>query len=245
MNQPQRLYTDLASWFHLLTAPEDYAEGAASYRAALTGACDSPPRTLLELGSGGGNNASHLKAHFTMTLVDLSPEMLDLSRTINPGCEHLVGDMRDVRLGRVFDAVLIEDAIVYMTTADDLARAIETAFVHCRRGGAALFCPDDTRESFRPTTEHGGHDSGDYGLRYLEWVWASDPTDTTRLKDMTYLLREGDDVRCLYDRHVVGLFARDEWLRLISEVGFEARALPFEHSEFEPGSHEMFLGIKP
>ncbi len=65
-----KLYGDLASWFHLLTAPEDYAEEAEVYRQTLVEACAQPPRTLLELGSGGGNNACHLKAHFEMTLTD-------------------------------------------------------------------------------------------------------------------------------------------------------------------------------
>ena len=32
-------------------------------------------------------------------------------------------------------------AIDYMTTAEDLARAVTTAFVHCRPGGVALFAP--------------------------------------------------------------------------------------------------------
>jgi hypothetical protein len=31
---------------------------------------------------------------------------------------------------------------------------------------------------------------------------------------------------------------------LAAYVGFEARAVPFEHSELEPGSYEVFLGIK-
>ena len=90
-------------------------------------------RTLLELGSGGGNNASHLKTQFDMVLVDPSPGMLAVSRQPNPECEHLEGDMRDVRLSRRFDRVLIHDAICYMTTEADLRSAIEMAFEHCRR----------------------------------------------------------------------------------------------------------------
>src|SRR5512145_2794987 len=123
------LYGELASWFHVLTPPEDYAVEAAYYRAALAGATD-PCATLLELGSGGGNNASHLKAHLRCTLTDLSPAMLDESRRLNPECEHLVGDMRTLRLGRTFDAVLAHDAVGYLTTEDDLRRAIETARAH-------------------------------------------------------------------------------------------------------------------
>lgn len=153
-----RLYCDLSSWWPVLSAPEDYAEEAEFYQKTIIAACDSTPQTLLELGSGGGNNASHLKHTFTMTLVDLSPGMLTVSGSLNPECEHIQGDMRNVRLGRLFDAVLIHDAIVYMTTEDDLRRAIDTAFMHCKPGGAALFCPDYIRETFHSSTEHGGHD---------------------------------------------------------------------------------------
>ena len=115
-----RLYSELAPWYHLLTAPEDYAEEAEFYRNAIFSASDTSPETLLELGSGGGNNASHLKAHFQLTLVDLSPKMLKISQQLNPECEHIQGDMREIRLDRLFDAVFIHDAIMYMSSEADL-----------------------------------------------------------------------------------------------------------------------------
>src|ERR1043166_358939 len=89
-----KLYGELASWFHLLSSPPDYAEEAEFARSLIVEAAATPPYTVLELGSGGGNNASHLKAHFKMTLVDLSEGMLDLSRRLNPECEHICGDMK-------------------------------------------------------------------------------------------------------------------------------------------------------
>ena len=98
-----KLYDDLFTWWPLLSAPEEYAEEAAFYERMLVGASARAPQTLLELGSGGGNNASHLKARFNMTLVDRSPGMLEVSRALNPECDHRVGDMRTVRLGRQFD----------------------------------------------------------------------------------------------------------------------------------------------
>lgn len=205
-----KLYGELASWFHLLTAPAGYAQEAAFYGDALVEASAGRVETLLELGSGGGDTASHLKQRFELTLVDRSPGMLALSRTINPECEHLEGDMRTVRLGRQFDAVLIHDAISYMTSEADLRAAIETAFVHCRSGGAAIFAPDHVRETFRPATDIGGHDGEDRSLRYLEWTWDPDPTDTTYLTDFAYLLREADgSLRVVHNRHVMGLFGRD------------------------------------
>ncbi|MEW6717806.1 MAG: class I SAM-dependent methyltransferase [Chloroflexota bacterium] len=240
-----KLYTDLAAWWHVLSVPEDYAEEAEFYRQVIVSACASPPKTLLELGCGGGNNASHLKQHFQMTLVDRSAGMLAASHRLNPECEHIEGDMRSIRLDRTFEAVFIHDAIVYMTTERDLQAAIETAFVHCKLGGAALFAPDYTRETFRPSTSHGGHDRNGRSLRYLEWMRDPDPGDTTYVSDMVYLFCEqGREMRCEYDRHVCGLFSHHDWMRIITKVGFQAQSVPFEHSEFEPGSCEVFLGVK-
>ncbi len=245
MDGKPRLYGELASWFPVLSPPAEYAEESRFYRRALVDACEREPMSILELGSGGGHNASHLKQHFEMTLVDLSPEMLELSRALNPECAHIQGDMRTVRLERAFDAVFIHDAIVYMKSIDDLRKALETAFVHCKPGGAALFAPDHTRENFRPKTDCGGSDGSEKALRYLEWTWDPDPTDTTYTVDYAYLLREGDgSVRVERDRHIEGLFSRADWLALIDDVGFRPAYLPLEHSELEPDECEVFTGSK-
>jgi len=248
MNTPKdqpTLYQELADWWPILSTPEDYAEEAAFYRDVIKAACLSTPKTMLELGSGGGNNASHLKAHFQMTLVDLAPGMLEVSKGLNPDLEHIQGDMRTIRLGRRFDTVFIHDAISYMATEADLEEAIQTAYVHCNPGGMALFAPDSTRETFKESTSHGGHDRADRGLRYLEWTWDPDEIDSTYISHMVYLLREGsENVRAVLDRHVCGLFSYETWLRLIEVVGFRAGSTPFEHSELEPGSTLVFWGIK-
>ena len=113
-----RLYSELAEWWPTFSVPEEYREEAAFFARALTETCDSPPRTVLELGSGGGNNASHLKAHFAMTLVDISPQMLAVSRALNPECEHLEGDIRTLRLGRMFDAVFAPVALQFCVSVE-------------------------------------------------------------------------------------------------------------------------------
>ena len=240
-----KLYSELAEWWPVLSAPADYEEEADFYAARLVAACARPPQHVLELGSGGGNNASHLKKHFRMTLVDPSAGMLAVSRALNPDLEHVQGDMRTVRLGREFDAVFVHDAVVYMTTEADVRRAIETARVHCRVGGAVLIAPDHVRETFRESTDHGGHDGPEKALRYLEWTWDPDPTDNTYTVDYVYLLRSLDgSIRVEHDRHVEGLFSRQDWLNWLKEAGFDARSIPFDHSELESGTYEVFVATK-
>ncbi len=238
-----KLYDELASWWPLMSAPDEYEEEAAFFRSTLTAASQRPLRTVLELGSGGGNNASHLKRHFEMVLVEPSAGMRAVSAALNPECEHAEGDMRTVRLGRQFDAVFVHDAVCYMTSEADLRQAIETAFVHCAPGGAVVLAPDAIRETFQPSTDHGGHDNATHGLRWVEWTWDPDPSDSTYVVDYAYLLRTPDgEVRVEHDRHIEGLFSRADWLRLLADAGFTARALPFEHSEVEAGSLEVFVG---
>lgn len=245
MGEP-KLYGELAEWFPILSPPAEYAEESRFYRSVLIDACELEPISVLELGSGGGHNASYLKQQFDMTLVDVSPEMLELSRALNPECEHVEGDMRTVRLEREFDAVFVHDAIVYMRSFDDLRRAVETAFVHCKRGGAALFAPDHTRENFRESTDHGGSNGHPKSLRYLEWTWDPDPTDTTYTVDYVYLVRSNDgEVRIEHDRHIEGLFSRADWLELLADVGFEPALVPLEHSELDPDECEVFAARKP
>jgi SAM-dependent methyltransferase len=227
-----RLYADLASWWPLISAPQEYTEEAAAAATILTSASIGV-HDVLELGSGGGHNAVHLTKHFSLTLVDLSADMLAVSRRLNPECVHHQGDMRTVRLGRTFDAVFVHDAVDYMNTEADLRQVIETAFAHCRPGGVALFVPDHTVETFQPVTDHGGSDDpGGRGARYLEWTWDPDPGDTWIQSEYAFLLREADgSVHVVHETHRTGLFSRAAWLGLLAGAGFHAEAITERTSE--------------
>lgn len=239
-------YSDLADWYYLLTAPAEYAEEAEFYLRTITEFAGSTPRTLLELGAGGGANASHYKKAVQATLTDLSPQMLALSRRLNPQCEHIQGDMRSLRLGRTFDAVFVHDAICYMTTKDDLRAAMETAFVHCRPGGVALFAPDETRENFKNSSDCGGGDGEGRAMRYLDWTSDPDPSDETYLYEFAYVLHEnGKPTRSIFEAHQCGLFASADWIALLQSVGFRAAMRPFNHSELPPGTLDVFIGVRP
>lgn len=239
-----RLYGELAGWYPLLTPVEDYVEEAAFYRRLFETHAGRPPRTLLDLGCGAGHNAFHMKAGLAATLVDLSPAMLDLSRRLNPECEHVEGDMRRVRLGRLFDAVLVQDAVSHMTTREDVAAAVATAFAHTAPGGVALFQPDCVEETFAEGTDTGGSDGGGRGLRYLEWRFRPAPEAEGYVVEMAYLLREaGGEVRSAHDRLEMGLFPRAFWLGTLAAAGFEASVVPLEHSVAT--GYEVFVGRRP
>lgn len=236
-----QMYGALAEWYPLITAAQDYGEEADHFIRLVDAARDGPADTLLELGAGAGHLASHLTGRFSCTLTDLSPDMLDISKAQNPSCEHVIADMRTLDLGRTFDVVLAHDAVGYMATEDDLRAAIGTAVAHLRPGGLAIFIPDDVKDTFEPVTECGGHDAPDgRALRYLEWAYDPDPSDTAVTIEYTLVLREpGKPIRIEHETHTGGLFPRATWLRLMGEAGLD----PVEVDVPDPyaGQHTVFV----
>ena len=85
-----------------------------------------------------------------------------------------------------------------------------------------MFVPDHVLETFEESTDSGGVDDEHRAFRYFEWSYDPDQSDTTYVAEYVYLLREnGQPVRVEHEQHVCGLFARADWLRLLTEAGFE------------------------
>jgi SAM-dependent methyltransferase len=237
------LYNELAYLWPVISPPEDYAEEAAHWQRAIRERLGSGRHRLLELGVGGGHNLSHLTAEFDAAAVDISPRMLELSRRLNPSVEHHLGDMRDVRLGQVFDAVLIHDAICYMQTKEDLCAVFTTARAHLRPGGLLLVAPDLVRDSFRPgmkltwSTQKDGVE-----VRTEEVVHDADPSDTMVESHFTYTITERGSQRVEHDIHVTGLFPIAAWFSLMEEAGFATERIPLPGNGDGCGE-QLFSGV--
>jgi SAM-dependent methyltransferase len=226
-----RLYDELAYLWPVLSPPDDYVMEARIWHAILREKLGPGRRRILELGAGAGHNLSHLASEFDFSVVDASEPMLDLLAQSNPSVERRQGDMRTVRLGRKFAAVLIHDAIGYMLTPIDLRAALATAFEHLEPGGVFITCPDFFRESFSdPTVEHYTRSKDNIELTYVEYTYDPDPADTTIESVMIFFVRRNGRLQIELDRHVFGLFPIATWISLMDDVGFavEVRRCPVE-----------------
>jgi SAM-dependent methyltransferase len=239
-----KLYSDLIDWYSVIDPHEDHAAEGEVFTAAYDRVIQPRAETLLELGSGAGHNAFHLKGRFRCTLTDINDRMLGLSRQLNPECEHVAGDMRTLRLGRTFDAVLAHDGIVYMLTRAELREALETAYVHLRPGGAAIFAPDGVRDDFADATELLEFDRGPRAMRGVQWTWDPDPSDETVQTDYAFVLRDGVNTSTVHDVHVSGLFPRAAWLEILKSVGFRVELIERPLDD-EGRTDQIFLAIKP
>jgi trans-aconitate methyltransferase len=150
MDNTYRLYTDLAwLWPMWGDASTEYASYCRHVAGLIRQHAKRPATTLLDIGCGGGKNVLNLKREFTVTGVDLSPVMLAQAKDLNPECTFVQGDMRTCRLGEVFDAVLMDDAISHMSCRTDFVAAFRTAHAHLHPGGVLVATPDVTTETFQ------------------------------------------------------------------------------------------------
>jgi len=238
-----RLYEDFAWMWRIISPPEDYIEETEELYRAMREYSQIEAKTLLNLGCGGGHNDYTLKRYFEVTGVDLSASMLSLAKRLNPEITYLSGDIRNVRLGKTFDAVVITDAITYMLTEDDLRAAFTTAFAYLKPGGLFFTFAEITRENFRQnSTEYSVHTQGDITITFIENVFDPDPRDTTYQTTFVYLIRrEGQsEITVKTDHHSGGIFSLETWLNLLKEVGFEVEQIELKGYDFP-----TFLCLKP
>ncbi len=240
------MYNEFAHLWQQISAPEDYAEEAAELREALFDMLPDGPDAyrpkVLEMGVGGGNSLSHLTDFMDAVATDLSAEMLEISRAVNPSVQHIVGDMRDLRLEQEFDAVVILDAISYMLTQDDLRRTFETARAHLSPGGVFIAGPD-WLQGITPVPNLSCKLGKASDLSYAEYVHDPDPSDTEIELIFNFFITQPDgSVRVEEDRHRHGIFPLETWLLTMREAGFESGTRRYP-SDVIGGSGYYITGI--
>jgi len=245
-NGINRLYGDLAWLWPLWGDPAtEYAAYCEFLVKGLRRHARRELKTLLNAGCGGGKNLFTLRKHFQVTGIDLSEEMLALSADLNPGCELIQGDLRSYELGRVFDAIFLDDAISYLLTEQDLAKAFRQACKHLAPGGILALSIDATQENFQqnrtqvfqslPTDRYPDTEVTYITNDYLQ-------ADGTVANTFIYLIRQRGILRIETDHHVCGLFPLQTWRDLLEETGFQTA---LENYEENGDQYPTFFCLKP
>lgn len=246
MSNTIHLYSDLAWLWPLWGDPDtEYADWCKDVTHLIRQYATRDVRTLLNLGCGGGKNIYNLKNHFVVTGVDISRSMLDLAQRLNPECRFILGDMRDCTLDQEFDAVLIDDAILYMASRNDLASVFRNAYRHMKPGGVMVVMTEYTKETFRQNSTCVSHAESKFKPTNIEVVFIEndydpDPSDDTCESSIIYLIRENGALRIVADHSVVGLFSLEVWRAALHETGFEVH----EEVYCDEPEHTIFTCVK-
>lgn len=246
-----RIFTDLAHLWPLLSPVEDYLKEAQSVHRVLQRYLGPEAHlggrkpSLLELGAGGGHTLHHLLDKYDITAVDLSQEMGANCQRLNPEVDFHQGDMRTVRLGRRFDAVLIHDAIDYLQEVEDVEQTMRTAAAHLSPAGVVLVAPTYVEETFvDQEVEYDQQSQSGIDLTYFSYVHRPDEKSHRVETVLVYLIRKGGGVEVVEDRHPGGLFSTNDWIMMLRGAGFEVELDHLIPPDEDDGiGVPMFVGI--
>lgn len=139
-----KIFGDYARYYNLLYADKPYEDECRFILKVLARhACQ--PASVLDLGCGTGSHLHVLAAQgISAQGVDMSETMLALAearrseKAANPAFS--LGDVRSVRLGRVFDAVTsLFHVMSYQRSEEDALALMRTAHGHLTPGGLFFF----------------------------------------------------------------------------------------------------------
>lgn len=141
-------FADYARYYDLLYRDKDYDGEAGFVHRALRRAGQGGG-DLLELGCGTGRHAvKFAKLGWNVMGADLSADMIELAQSrratlpakLGSRLQFRTGDVRDLRIGRSFDAVVsLFHVMSYQLTNSDIRAAVNTAAAHLAPEGLFLF----------------------------------------------------------------------------------------------------------
>ncbi|UCE38062.1 MAG: class I SAM-dependent methyltransferase [Thermoplasmata archaeon] len=217
----QRLYHDLAWVWPIISPPEDYIEEAELIAKSILKASKIPVKTLLNLGCGGGHEDYTLKKYFTITGVDVSENMLEIARNLNPENTYCQGDWKTVSLNKLFDSV-IATSLIYVKSEEELRITFLNVIKHLKPGGVFITFAEKLKGSFQQNdTICSTHKKDDVEITFLENYYDPDPSGTILEATFIYLIRRNGKLDVQKDSHLCGIFPLDTWLEILKEVGFD------------------------
>jgi SAM-dependent methyltransferase len=159
--------------------------------------------------------------------------MLAQAKELNRGCRFVQGDMRTFRLGRAFDAVLMDDAISHMNCRADFGAAFRTAYAHLNPGGVLIATPDVTVETLQQNkTTTTPATRGGLDVVFVENVYDPDPADEQYETTILYLIRDHGRLRIETEHWTMGIFSLDTWRQVLRETGFQVH-----EGQYNPGEY--------
>lgn len=245
-----KAYTELAWTESLVYPPAEGIKEIELFTKLIKENSKVNPETLLHVGCGSGIYDYTFKKHFKVTGVDVSEKMLEIAIKRNPEVNYHHGDMRTIELGEKFDAITIPESIGYMTTKEDLKKAIQSANKHLNPGGTLLIVTN-VKETFKTNNFVYTGKKGDIEITIFENNYIPYNNDSIYEATIIYLIRNEGKLETYTDIHILGLFDKKTWYSLLEEEGFEVKETKEEHfyDEYllEEGEYPLhiFICIKP
>jgi ubiquinone/menaquinone biosynthesis C-methylase UbiE len=233
------MYTKSAALYDTVYSFKDYQSEAEILRGMIEAHKKSDGADLLDLACGTGAHIAFLRTHYKIVGIDLDPQMIEIARRKFPEVTFHVADMTDFSLEQRFDAmVCLFSSIGYLKEQDRLFAAVQNMADHLKPGGVLAIEPWFSPEIFKPGTVHATFvDQPELKIARMN---ISQQVGNYSVFDFHYLVATPEKIEHFTERHELGLFTHDQYMRAYELAGLDA----FHDPEGLSG-RGMYLGVAP
>jgi SAM-dependent methyltransferase len=218
-----------ARLYDAMNAAKDYEAECEALERVFARHAERPLRRVLDLGCGtGGHALAFAAAGLDVTGVDRSPQMLELAAAKaerrGSGVTWLLGDARELDLGRRFDAVMMLFAVLgYQRTDADVVAVLDAAHRHLEPGGVIAFDVWDAGAVLAQGPSLTRRELALDGERFERLADGRLEAEAGRcVVDIEIApARQGEAVPIVAERHEVRFFSRLELESLCTAAGLE------------------------
>jgi ubiquinone/menaquinone biosynthesis C-methylase UbiE len=231
------MFVKSAAFYDAIYSFKDYAAASARLHELISDRLVKAD-TLLDVGCGTGKHLQHLQQHYQVAGLDISPELLAMARENCPDVPFYQADMVDFALDRNFDVIIcLFSAIAYVKTLDRLYEAIATMSRHLQPGGLLIVEPWVSPEKY--WRNHIVANFVNQPDLKISWMYHHEIEDQVSVFNINYLVGTPQGVDHFTERHEMGLFTHEQYLKAFQKAGLEV-----EYDTEGLFGRGMYVGVK-
>jgi ubiquinone/menaquinone biosynthesis C-methylase UbiE len=193
---------------------------------------------LLDVACGTGSHTGVLRKYYSVQGLDYDKNMLVVARKKFPAIKFQHGNMVDFNLNRRFDVITcLFSSIGYVRTKTDLRKAVMNMQRHLSPGGLLLVEPWFAPAQWNPGHIHTVHvDKKDLKITRMSFGGKRGNISTL---DFHYLIGDKTGLRHFTERHELGLFTHEEYMR-----AFQTGGMKTIHDKKGLDGRGLYIGVK-
>lgn len=219
------MYKELAKYYDIIYSWKEYKKEINRINKLIKKYKLSEGNKLLDVGCGTGKHLQYFKDNYLCTGIDLNNEMINIAKTNISNVTFTQANMIDFDLNDTYDIIIcLFSSIGYIKTYENLEKTILNFAKHLNPGGIVIIEPWFTISTFK--TGHPGMTTYDGENIKIARVNSSSLKENISIMEMHYLIAEKDkEVKYFVDKHELGLFEVDRFLKILTNSGFKAEFL--------------------